>query len=466
MIQGLEAVSSAVRTTSENRGDTQGFKELKPRGESDPMKLYLLMLEELDNYFSMRNLTYIPGQREQLTEAIEAVLQPSPGRVTAIPFQPGLGKSTAIRAMLKVFSREFWMNSSIAQALGGVIVVVEKTAEAEELEKLCNGTGKRDPVAKAISAPNDYNLAQGKCSNGTATSYQECPGRSCPDYVDCELAQSAGQIHDTPILIMLHARYQRYMEDMTPFLTWNDDAGQHTRALLLVDESPPMIEENALYLEVVNKIETGIAQFKPSYPKQLWQEKSDVLYEWTTAMRIPYFNLSRIVRRSSGMCGLVSRKELVEAGFLPEKLERLIALLGEYLGTTDHLSIHLADIFRTAERTYYAVGRDFSLIAPRLRKLNGKTQLSTFLFSGTASLSPELSQNPDVVSLSDRNLESFQRLQIYVQRGDVFNSSKSGLDKPRNRSALVAWIRFILPQAAQKHNRILVVTYQSQAERL
>lgn len=59
MIQGLEAVSSAVRTTSENRGDTQGFKELKPRGESDPMKLYLPMLEELDNHFSIRNLTNI-----------------------------------------------------------------------------------------------------------------------------------------------------------------------------------------------------------------------------------------------------------------------------------------------------------------------------------------------------------------------------------------------------------------------
>ena len=48
------------------------------------------------------------------------------------------------------------------QTIGGVIVVVEKTSEAEELEELCNGAGDRPPVARAISAPNDYNLSQGK----------------------------------------------------------------------------------------------------------------------------------------------------------------------------------------------------------------------------------------------------------------------------------------------------------------
>lgn len=137
-----------------------------------------------------------------------------------------------IRTLLTVFSREFQENTSIAQVIGGVIMVVEKTAEAEELEELCNGFRNQAPVAKAISAPNDYNLAQGKCLNGTAASYQECLGRSCPDYADCPLVQSASQIHDTPILIMLHARYQRYMEDMSPFLTWEDSSGLHSRTLL------------------------------------------------------------------------------------------------------------------------------------------------------------------------------------------------------------------------------------------
>ena len=301
MTQGIVAVDPAIRARWGVRDDWGEFQKLKLRKTSDPMKLYPRVLEKLDRYFSTRGLTYLSGQRELLAKAIEAVLQISPGTATAIPFQPGLGKSTLIRALLEVFSNEFRENTSIAQAIGGVIVVVEKTAEADELEELCNGPENRPPVARAISAPNDYNLAQGKCLNGTATTYKECPGRSCPDYSDCPLAQSASQTHDTPILVMLHARYQRHMEDMTPFLTWENEDGEHTRTLLLVDELPPMIEDNALNLEVLNKIESELAQFKPSYQLQCWKEKATVLYEWNAAMRSPYFQLSRTVRKCYGM---------------------------------------------------------------------------------------------------------------------------------------------------------------------
>lgn len=144
-------------------------------------------------------------------------------------------------------------------------------------------------------------------------------------------------------------------------------------------------------------------------------------------MRVPYFKLAKEARKSSGMYSLVSRRELEDAGFMPEKLESLMVLLANYLGTTDHRAIQLADVFRTTESVYYAVGQGFSLFAPRLRKLCGDGQPATFLFSGTASLSPELSQNPEINTFPDCNLESFQRLTIKVQRGDLFNASRSGL---------------------------------------
>lgn len=396
-----------------------------------------------------------------LAQSVEMVLQAAPGEVTAIPFQPGLGKSTLIRALLAVFSCEFQQNTAIAQTIGGVIVVVEKTAEAEELEKLCNSAGDGPPVARAISAPNDYNLAQGKCLNGTALSYKECLGRGCPDYADCPLAQSTRQTNDTPVLIMLHARYQRYMEDMTRFLLWENEDGPHYRTLLLIDELPPMIEDNAMNLEVLNRHESELTQFKPSYQTQFWQEKSAVLYEWNTAMRTPYFKLSRTVRKMSELYGLVSRKELEEAGFTPENLGSLRALLAKYLGTEEHSSIRLVDVLRTAQSAYYAVGQDFSLFFPRLREIGGDTQPAAFIFSGTASLSPELSQNPGIKCLHDQNLESFGRLQINIQRGDLFNSSKSGLTKKQNMSALAAWLRYILPQIGLQHRRVLAVTYKS-----
>ncbi len=201
MRQGVSAVGSEVRAIAGDRENPDDFKTLNRRDESDPMRLYSPVLEELDNYFSTRGLTYLSGQRELLAQAVESVLQAVPGATVAIPFQPGLGKSTLICALLKVLSFEFQRNTLIGQTVGGVIVVVEKTEEAEELEQLCNGPGGQHPVAKAISAPNDYNLSQGRCLNGTAACYEECPRRGCPDYDICELMQSVRQIHSTPILI-------------------------------------------------------------------------------------------------------------------------------------------------------------------------------------------------------------------------------------------------------------------------
>ena len=159
--QGIAGVGSDVRDGYDVRDDWGGFEKLERRKESDPIELCPRVMERLDTYFSMRSLTYLPGQRELLAQAAKSILQAVPGTAAAIPFQPGLGKSTLIRALLEEFSLEFLLNTPIAQTVGGMIVVVEKTAEAEELESLCNRFSSDHRIAKAISSPNDYNLAQG-----------------------------------------------------------------------------------------------------------------------------------------------------------------------------------------------------------------------------------------------------------------------------------------------------------------
>lgn len=466
MREGIKESASELRLNIEGRAENESIEKLIPRSDYDPERLHGHVMKKIKNYFSTRGLTYIPGQEDLLSMAVKTVLRPTPGTVTAIPFQPGLGKSTLIRALLEVFANEFRAKTPIANVVGGVIVVVEKTAEAEELAELCNVSTGHPAVAMAISAPNDYNLSQGRCLNGSAMSYAECMGRSCPDYEACPLAQSPLHTMDTPILIMLHARYQRYMEDMNPFLTWEDERGQHCRKLLLVDELPPMIEDNALNLSKINEIESSISQYKPSYQKGLWKEKSNILYEWNGSIRIPYFKLAGMIRRSTDLFGILSRKEMEEAGLASEILGHLTEALTGYLGTTDHTSIRLAEAFRTADHVYYAVGQDFTLFAPRLKKLGGSGQPATFVFSGTASLAPELSRNPDVFCFKDQKIEPFDRLQINIQRGDLFNVSRSGMVKKQNLAALSAWLQFIIPQLILRHKRILAVTYKPFAAEL
>ena len=385
--------------------------------------------------------------------------------MTAIPFQPGLGKSTLIRALLYVFSEEFRDNTPIAQRISGVIVVVEKTAEADELEQHCNKHAIDRPIARAISSPNDYHLSKGKCPNGSATSYKECSGRSCAEYSICPLAQSTQQIHDTPILILLHARYHMYMEDMGRFMSWISPDGQtHSRSILLVDEIPPLIEDDGLDLALINELETAFANYKPSYMVQVGKEKAALLYAWSRTIRTPFFKLIGTLRKASDLYGLVYPKEIKKAGFTAEELQTLKKQITSYLGTENHPSFRLVDQLLSNQNAYYAVGQDISIFYPRLRRLNSASQPATFLFSGTAILSPELSRNPNIISLPDPKLESFERLHIHVQRGDSFNSSKTGMKRSPNRAALTAWLKYVLPEISQRHSKILVATYKEQSE--
>lgn len=187
----------------------------------DPVRLLPIIMNALDHYFLKFNLTYLSGQRAMLQAAAEGVLTTSPGTVTTIPLAPGSGKSTLIRAILSVVSEAFFKNTPIGKKLGGVIVVLEKTAEAYELAELCNRVDSLShTIAAVVEAPNDYNLSIGKCPNGTAIRYEDCRRSQCPDAASCPLMQAASKTQDTPILILLHARYQRYPEDMTPFRTW------------------------------------------------------------------------------------------------------------------------------------------------------------------------------------------------------------------------------------------------------
>lgn len=308
-----------------------------------------------------------------MADATEAVLQAVPDTVTAIPFQPGLGKSTLIRALLAVMAQEFQDRTSIARAIGGVIVVVEKTAEAEELETLCNTQRAERPVAKAVFSPNDYNLALRRCINGTAQSYSECPGRSCRDYAHCPLVQSARQTHSTPILIISHARYQHHMENMSALLPWEDESGQYIRTLLLVDELPQLTEDNVMNLRTINQFESMFDQLKPSYQVQLRKAKSTLLYLWHDAIRSPFFRLLHSAPEHCSLFGTVSQQELKTAGFTEDRLQKLRNAIVNYTGTEDCGSVHLVDALLTAKAAYYAVGQDTSFFFPRLKALHGGT---------------------------------------------------------------------------------------------
>lgn len=464
MAQGFHDDTSEVRplkTVRECR-DSDGFLTLDRRETNDPMRLFPQIIDTLNHSFSNYQQTYLSGHRELLFTAIEALLSGTPGSVTAIPFQPGLGKSTIIRAFLEVTAKEFAMHSSISTRLGGIVVVVEKTSEAEELENLCNQHSRSEPLAHVLSSPNDYHLQKGRCPTGEATTYRECHRQSCSYAKDCPLLQAVQKIHETPILIMLHARYVWYMEDMTELLPWTNQAGDlFTRSLLLVDELPNFFDEITLDIAHISQLECDLDSQKKSCHPAIKREKSHLLSRWNYSIRRPFYNLLHKLAFSKESCGLITWGSLSQAGFDSTELQSLEDQLIAYLQDERHEAIRTVHTLIHNTNFFYFSGQSDSLFLPRLRHLAGKGQPATFLFSGTASLSPEISRNPEIRVMEEEKLESFSRLKIHIQRSDVFNISKTALTKPHNRAGLLEWARHMLEQLKPRHRKILVVTYKA-----
>ena len=438
------------------------FKTLCRRAADDPMRLHGEVMTYIKNYFLKTAITTVSNQLIVLGKVADSILSATPGTVTAVPLVPGGGKSTLIRAMLSVFSPLFTtMDAPLAQKLGGVIVVVEKSCEAHELEELCNSTADQR-VAVVIESPNSFNLRNG-CPNGTATRFEECPHRQCPDYASCPLIRAAGRTEETPIIIMLHARYQKHLEDMSPFVTWYAEEKPFRRTLLLVDELPAMFDDNVLSLPTLNEAETEIDHLRASYRLEQKPAKQEILFHWNKAFRTPFFRLARLPQCRRSQCGLVTDDMLTSAGFLADDLDCLRDKLLDYAEATK--AERIVNALVSDERAYHSIGQTFMLSIPRLKKIDKTSRLATFLFSGTATLSPEVTNNPDVTVLDDAMLEeSYVRLKTIAQRGDGFTATKTGLTSGRNRDGILEWLHSILPPLAERHRKLLVVTYQSAAE--
>ena len=95
--------------TDSSFGGNEEFRALEWSAPSPHCRADLTgqVMDELDEYFSTRAITYISGQRELLRYTVRLMLGEAEVPVTTIPLLPGMGKSTLVRALVKVLTREF-----------------------------------------------------------------------------------------------------------------------------------------------------------------------------------------------------------------------------------------------------------------------------------------------------------------------------------------------------------------------
>lgn len=446
------------------------FAQLRPRAKDDPQRLHGRVMEALDHYFSTRGSTYIFGQRDALSRIVDEVLDDSRQGITAVPLVPGGGKSTLLRALLTVLASVFRnMSDPIAKRLAGVIVVVEKTAEGDELEVLCNRGLEpgEPPVARLLSAVNDYNLKKGRCLTGEARTYAECPRHTCREAANCPLLHTMEGLGETPILILLHARLAEHLPDLTPFTAWFEaDGTEHRRSLLLIDEAPELVRQDVVSAQSLNEAEGELLDMRPSYSREDRYAKQRTLESFVHALRIPFDRLQRCEYGKTRRSAVLTASELEQAGFKNDQLTELMTRLEEYQAQRSSKAGKLATALLTDNGKLTCFGKNFELASPSLHTIRADTPLWTFIFSGTAQLIPQLTDNPNVTLLDTNFQESYARLTIHVQRDSVLKTSRTGLQTTGALEALVLWLQVLLPELAQTHGRVLLVSYKRMARRV
>lgn len=424
------------------------------------------VMDELDEYFSTRGLTYLSGQRELLRDTVRLMLGEAEKPVTTIPLLPGMGKSTLVRALVKVLTREFVRMSDYAKSLGGVILVVEKTAEAYELRDLIQENAPNRDLVRVLESPNDFNIAHGGCQRSDVQTRAECPGKDCPQAAECRLLHAADKANQTPFLVFMHARYdQYYIENLSALREWSSgEETIYTRKLLIVDEAPNLMKVSKLSTSVIAACEGMISTHEPSYNLSWDKQKQTLLSTLNYSLRIPFQKLLRQYKANGSRIAVTTSDDFNAAAFDWSKLDPFCDQLERYAGPRSDEIIETVSVL-SKQPAAYQIGQEHELTVPHCRPFDIRDDLRTFILSGSAFLSPELYENPEVDIPPAAVQESYQRLTIHVQRSDTrFSVSKTAMANKTTRNVLTVWLKNKLSGMAG--HKVLVVTYKGYAKEL
>ena len=322
--------------TDSSFGRNEEFRALEWSAHSPHCRADLTgqVMDELDEYFSTRAITYISGQRELLRYTVRLMLGEAEKPVTTIPLLPGMGKSTLVRALVKVLTREFVRMSDYAKSLGGVILVVEKTAEAYELRDLIQENAPNRDLVRVLESPNDFNIAHGGCQRSDVQTRAECPGKDCPQAAECRLLHAADKANQTPFLVFMHARYdQYYIENLSALREWSSgEETIYTRKLLIVDEAPNLMKVSKLSTSVIAACEGMISTYKPSYELSWDKPKQTLLSTLNYSLRIPFQKLLRQYKANGSRIAMATSDDFNAAAFDWSKLDPFCDQLEHYAG--------------------------------------------------------------------------------------------------------------------------------------
>lgn len=182
------------------------------------------------------------------------------GKPLVCPALAGAGKSTWILAFILAMC-ELQLNSDpLADALGGVILVLQKVETLNEVVTTVQRHFADTPEELIVALQSWTKSGQeyGYCENKQVVSYTECLKDQCPYAATCALLkfrQAAGRAY---VLCMTQARFGQFRRDgsIEKYMTRED--GTFPRRFLIFDEKFDFAPVMELTQEVINKASTEL----------------------------------------------------------------------------------------------------------------------------------------------------------------------------------------------------------------
>lgn len=264
-------------------------------------------------------------------------LRSDASQVLVNPARAGSGKSTFIRAFLRVLARGYETGDLLVTGLGGVLLVLQKVEElnaiAEEINGLVPEAGEPPMVAlqSLTLSGKKYQL----CRNKEATSFRDCP--DCAYAAECPLQLSGQTGRRAYFLGVTQVRFAGMrqnggLEDALLYRT-TEDGRQIRRRFILFDEKPELDQIAALDLRGLNALSNELEELTAQ--RGMRDRQISVLQERLNYLGFrPYQKLRRetVLRLPDG------RTEEELAGFCkledgePEQMEALQNTLFKTLG--------------------------------------------------------------------------------------------------------------------------------------
>ena len=388
----------------------------------------------------------------------QRILSAPKSGIQVIPAQAGAGKSTWIQAFLMALCKFQEKYPKEAQALGGVLLVIQKVETLNEFQtKIRQELGKEAAAQMVpLQSLTPSGKALGLCPNPAVTDYTQCTDR-CAYAGECPLKALEGTSRGAYILGVTQARFyalrQNGLLDQL-LLREREEDRPVPRRWIIFDEKPELFQIDALSTGILNGLSNRFESLVTQ--KRLSDQKACRIQ---SSLGVHIGKPLQELRRSTviPIPGQPPKDELAGLCTLsPKGGERkdYVKFRVGLQSRQDLMNGELRSCFQVMDRLYAgeeclfckACGFHVITVQDGMQELRGR---QTLIFDATAPVDGDYQRQTSMQMLPSQALRNTQQVTFHIYLSKQLNVSKNGMKRQGMIHGLCALIEEMLEEYPQ-----------------